>query len=342
MQKTGILATAAQAALIACGLGALSSPADAADADKSYVMKMGLATINDAQHQFCKLFVAAVEKDSGGRIKGEIYPASQLGSIPRQIEGVQFGSIQAYIGPPEFLVGVDERYEIPSTPGMIDSIEQGARVTADPEVKRMMFALGANKGIHGVAMFISQPSSVIAKSAIRQLADFKGKKLRVLAADMQQEMLKRLGATPVAMTLADVLPGIQQGAIDGAVAVVTVYTTMQYVDAAKYVTETGQPFIFSMGFISKKWYDALPADLQKIIDADADKAAGEANTWELDFYAQQRKAWVAHGGELIALPPDQQAAMMDKLASIGEDLTKAKPDAHETYKIFAAAAKRDK
>ena len=53
-----------------------------------------------------------VEKDSGGRIRGEVYPASQLGTIPREIEGVQFGAIQGYVGPPEFLVGIDERYEV--------------------------------------------------------------------------------------------------------------------------------------------------------------------------------------------------------------------------------------
>ena len=47
--------------------------------DKTYVMKLGTATINESQHEWCKRFVAMVEKDSGGRIKGEIYPASQLG-----------------------------------------------------------------------------------------------------------------------------------------------------------------------------------------------------------------------------------------------------------------------
>jgi TRAP-type transport system periplasmic protein len=339
MQRTKLLSHAAAAILAAA---ALAGPAMAQDAGKSYVMKLGLATVNDSQHHFCTLFAAAVEKDSGGRIKGEIYPASQLGSIPREIEGTQFGSIQGYIGPPEFLVGVDERYAIPSTPGVINSIEHGVRVAADPEVKRMMLALGADKGIHGVALFISQPSSVIARSPIRELADFKGKKLRVLAAEMQQEMLRRLGATPVAMTLGDVLPAIQQRAIDGAVAAMTVYTTMQYVDAAKYVTETGQPFIFSMGFISKKWYDALPADLQKIVDADAGAAASDTNAWQLDFYAQQRKAWVAQGGELISLPPDQQAAMMESIASIGEDMTKAKPEMNDAYRTFLAAAQRDK
>ena len=59
-------------------------------------MKLSTATINDTQHEWLKRFAAVVEKDSGGRIKAEIYPASQLGTIPRQIEGVQFGSIQVW------------------------------------------------------------------------------------------------------------------------------------------------------------------------------------------------------------------------------------------------------
>ena len=54
--------------------------------DKTYTMKISLATINDQIHAFAKNFAAALEKDSGGRIKPEIYPASQLGPIPRQAE----------------------------------------------------------------------------------------------------------------------------------------------------------------------------------------------------------------------------------------------------------------
>src|ERR1700682_2566307 len=80
--------------------------------DKTFVMKITLPTINDAPHQFAKDFAALVEKDSGGRIKGEVYPASQLGSIPRQIEGVQVRGIPAPDRPPEFFVGVHERFEV--------------------------------------------------------------------------------------------------------------------------------------------------------------------------------------------------------------------------------------
>jgi TRAP-type C4-dicarboxylate transport system substrate-binding protein len=309
--------------------------------DKTYVMKLGTATINDAQHEWCKRFVAMVERDSGGRIKGEIYPASQLGPIAREIEGVQFGAIQGYIGPPEFLVGVDTRYEVLSAPGLVTDMARGIRVASDSELQKMMFGLGANKGIHGVALFVSQPSSIIARSPIRHLADLKGKKLRVLAADMQQEMLKRLGASPVAMTLGDVLPAIQQGAIDGAVLALTVNATMRFYDAAKYITETNQPFIFSMAFLSKKWFGALPTDLQTILDTDAGKAAAEVNPWEADFYVKEREVWLQHG-EIINLPTEEQAEMMNSLEAVGQDVSKRNPELAAAYKVFAAVAKRTK
>ena len=122
-----------------------------------------------------------------------------------------------------------------------------------------MLSLGANKGLHGVAMFMNAPSSVIAKTPIRHLADFKGKKIRVLASPFQTEPIAKLGATPVAMTLADVVPAMQQGTIDGAVGGIVVWTPMHFNDAAKYVTETGQPAVFVMAEVNKAWYESLPA-----------------------------------------------------------------------------------
>ena len=233
------------------------SPARA-QAANPVVMKLSTATINDTQHEWLKRFAAAVEKDSGGRIKAEIYPASQLGSIPRQIEGVQFGSIQGWIGPPEFLVGIDERYEALSAPGLLTSEDQDIRVINDPAVRDLMLGLGADKGLAGVALAPIGPSSIITHKPINHLADFKGMKIRVLASPFQLEMIKRMDASPVAMTLADVLPALQQGAIDGALATITVYTTFHYQDAAKYVVETEQPYLNSIVVMSKKWLDGLP------------------------------------------------------------------------------------
>ena|SRR5580658_7402310 len=97
--RSWIHASSARAAAIAGAFAlSLTLTLGAAQAqDKTYVLKITLPTLNDTLHQVAKNFAAAVEKDSGGRIKGEVYPASQLGAIPRQIEGVQFGAIQAAV-----------------------------------------------------------------------------------------------------------------------------------------------------------------------------------------------------------------------------------------------------
>ena len=63
-------------AVLAAGTFILSLPLGAARAAENYVMKITLPTLNDTVHQVAKNFAAAVEKDSGGRIKAEVYPAS--------------------------------------------------------------------------------------------------------------------------------------------------------------------------------------------------------------------------------------------------------------------------
>jgi TRAP-type C4-dicarboxylate transport system substrate-binding protein len=310
--------------------------------DKTYTMKFTLPTLNDPSYFFAKNYAAALEKDSGGRIKTEIYPASQLGSIPRQIEGTQFGAIQCAVIPPEFFVGVDERFEVMAAPGLVDSMAHGQKVAADPAVEKLMLGLGADKGLHGVAMFMNAPQSVIAKTAIRHLADFKGKKIRVLASKFQTVPLERLGTTPVAMTLGDVVPAMQQGAIDGAVGGIVVFTPLHFRDAAQYVTETGQPAVYAIAEISKSWYDALPADLQKIIDSDAAAQQAAIAPVASDIVEKARKGWTDQGGELINLPPDEQAAMMQTLSSAALDVANAKPALADAYKIVTDAAQRTK
>ncbi len=168
--------------------------------DKTYVMKIGTPTVNDTPEEFSRGFSQMVEKDSGGRLKVEVYSASKLGSMPREIEGVQFGSIECVIIPPEFFVGIDERFEVLATPGLLVSLAHGQRLLAQPDVMKMMLSLGADKGLHGVGLYMALPSALVSRTPIRQLADIKGKKIRVFASKFQTEAFDRLGATPVAMS----------------------------------------------------------------------------------------------------------------------------------------------
>jgi TRAP-type C4-dicarboxylate transport system substrate-binding protein len=340
MERDFALRTAAAGGAVVLSL--MLSLGAASAQDKTYTMKISLPTLNDPSHAFAKAYADALEKDSGGRIKAQIFPASQLGSIPRQIEGTQFGSIQCVAVPPEFFVGVDERFEVMAAPGLVNSIDHGQRLAADPAARKLMLSLGANKGLHGVAMFMNAPSSVIAKTPIRHLADFKGKKIRVLASPFQMEPIAKLGATPVAMTLADVVPALQQGAVDGAVGGIVVWTPMHFNDAAKYVTETGQPAVFVMVEVNKEWYESLPPDLQKIVDDDAAAQQAAIAPVAGEIVSKARKGWTDTGGELIDLPPEEQAEMMKTFSGAVAQVAEAKPSLNEAYKIVSEAAQRTK
>ena len=94
-----LLCMAAAAGIFAAACALPPGAAQAQD-KPPIVMKISLAALNEALHQFAKDYAALIDKESGGRIKTEIYPASQLGSIPRQIEGTQFGAIQCVVIPP--------------------------------------------------------------------------------------------------------------------------------------------------------------------------------------------------------------------------------------------------
>jgi TRAP-type C4-dicarboxylate transport system substrate-binding protein len=108
------------------------------------------------------------------------------------------------------------------------------------------------------------------------------------------------------------------------------------------VTETNQPAIFLIIEISRKWYDALPKDLQQVVDKAAAKESVAINHSAADFVEKMRKTWVERGGELINLPPDEQAQMMNAFSTVGADVSKHKPALATAYKVVTQAAARAK
>jgi len=330
----GAVATAAAAVLLALPAAAAAAP------QQTYLMKISTPTIHDIPDTWANRFGAALEKDSGGRIKAQVYPASQLGSIPRQIEGTQFGSIQMEVVPPEFMVGLDPRFEVMAAPGLVDSQAHGQRVAADPKVLKLMLSLGADKGLHGAGLFMAEPSELITRDPVRHLADLKGKKIRIFASQFQSVAFERLGVTPVAMSLGDVLPAIQQGAIDGAITGIGPIANFHMVDAAKFVTQIGQPAIFIIAEVNKKWYDSLPKDLQRLIDKDAAAQSLAINSFAVQSVGKAEASFRSGGGELISLPVAEQAAMMRTIASVGTDVSKKDPALAAAYKTVADAAAR--
>jgi TRAP-type C4-dicarboxylate transport system substrate-binding protein len=331
--RSGAMTVAAVVALAA---------AVAPAAAQTYTLKIGNATINDVQHEWQKRWGARVEKRAGGRIKVEIYPASQIGSIPRMIEGLQLGTVEAWIGPPEFVVGHDPRFQVLGAPGIFTGMEHAYRVIGDPKFRETVMALGEAKGMKGVSLIVYGPTSYATRKPVRKLDDFKGLKIRVFASPMQTLPLARLGATAAPMPLDEVFPALQRGAIDGNRTGITIFTTFKYYDILKTVTETHDAMVTSIALVSKVWYDKLPADLQKVLVEEGEAVQKELFDWTVDFNEKGRKLWVEKGGELITLPPADQAEMMKRLSTVGDEVVASQPRVKEVYDLMVqtATAKR--
>ena len=327
-------------ALRAAAAAGAFAVAFAALAQAPAVMKIGTATLNDAQHEWMKIFVAHVEKDSGGRIKGELYPASQLGPIPRMVENVQFGAIQGFVGPPEFMAGVDPRFQLLAAPGLFKDMAHAQRTLTDPEFRKAFLALGANKGLKGVGTMMSGPATFVMRTKAARLADLEGKRIRVFASPMQQEQIRRLKATPVPMSLGEVLPALQQGAIDGTVASVPVVSAFHYYDAAKYVLETDHAIVAGVAVLSKLWYDKLSPELQKIVADAGNRASVEVFPWSVDFWKKQREVWTKNGGELAQLSDAEREQLTRLLQPIGAEITAKNPEEKRLYDLLVATARR--
>ena len=306
------------------------------------VMKIGTATINDAQHEWMKLFAATVDKNSNGRIKVEIYPAGQLGTSPRMIEQTQLNSIQGVVGPPEFLTGVDSRYQILSAPGLFKDLAHANRTLQDPIFNKAFLDLGANKGLMGLGLMISGPTVFVTRKPLTNLADFEGLKVRVLAAPLQLEQIRAMKMAPVPMPLGEVMPALQQGALDGVMSCVPVFVALKYADAAKYMIETNQGLITALTVISKTWFNSLPNDLQDVVVKAGQKASADVYQFSIDDVSNGREKWKAAGGQLAKLSDAEQEQLIRQLASVGEQVTEKNAQEKALFEILKTAAERAK
>jgi TRAP-type C4-dicarboxylate transport system substrate-binding protein len=308
---------------------------------QTFTMKFGTATVNEPQHEYIKIYKEEIERRSGGRIKVEIYPQSQLGPIPRQIEGLQLGTIEGFIGPADFYVGVDKRYGVFSAPILFRDRKNAAAALADPELNKAILALGTDKGFVGIGTFAYAAHDYLAKDPIRTFADFKGKKIRVNATPIEREAMARLGATASPMPLNEVLPALQRNVIDGTRSAISIFVTLKYQDVSKLVTVTNDTMLVPVATVSKVWLDKLPADLQKAVVDAGQAAQGRTDAFTAEFMAGMPKRWIEAGGEIFVLPEAERAKVVAALKDVGDEVTKDDPPVKAFFeRVRATAAKQ--
>ncbi len=310
----------------------------AANAEKTYTMKIGFVTVNDSNHLQANWLKKEIEAKSNGRIKVGVYPAAQLGKIPRQIEGIQLGTQEAFNIPPGFFIGINRSFMVTDAPGMFQDVMHQYRAVNHEPFRSKFLNLAADKGIVGGSIWSCGDTSVNTVKPFKTLADIRGKKIRVLATPLERAVMEKMGATGVPMPYTEVLPGMQRGTIDGVRTGIIVMYPSKFYTVAKHVTLIGSGHIACAQFLSGAWLKSLPNDLRKVVMQAQRDVTPLVGKWGEELTRANEKKW-EKVGTVHRLPASERAELIKKISTIGDEILGKDKRTNEMYALLKEAVK---
>jgi TRAP-type C4-dicarboxylate transport system substrate-binding protein len=262
--------------------------------------------VSSPSHQHIESWAKKIATDSNGRLTIRIFPVNTLITAPEIYDGVATGA--ADIGfsfrykPEGYTIGVT----FPFILGAPNTYTAG-RVYDDVWKKFPKQMAEEWKEVKILWLAPSMFQSINTRKPVRRLEDMKGLQIRVPSKEMG-DLMKDLGATPVYMSTADFVIGLEKGTVDGGVIQPGAVEDNKLGGKIKSVLELslGVPMPV-MAIMNKDSFNKLPADLQSIIDKSCEFGKeGTAKFWS-DAYENALKYFKAEGVEVVRLSPEERA-----------------------------------
>jgi len=224
--------------------------------------------------QAAKFFAEKVKEYTKGRYEVQVYPASQLGNDPKNIEQLNLGGI-------DFTVSATGSYapQIPSLnlammPYLVDSYEQGWKLYDESAWLKKQFDLAPSKGFRFLATWEAGFRCLTTKEAVKTPADCSGKKLRGFANAMMTAVIQNMGFAVQIMPINEVYLAIQQGTVVGQENPIDTIITQKFYEVAPYVTLTRHVYSpLPMAVSEITWQSLASADRDAMVKAAKEAAA---------------------------------------------------------------------
>jgi tripartite ATP-independent transporter DctP family solute receptor len=240
--------------------------------------------------------VAAVESlgkklDSAtnGRLSTQMYAAMQLGGEKEAIEQAQIGAIQMARVSVGTLGPVVNDLNVLNLPFLFRNTAHMEKVIDGPIGQELLDKVSNDPKVGLVAlcwMDAGARNVYDTKKPIKDIADLKGLKIRVIGNPMFVDMMNALGGNGVAMGYDQVFSALQTGVVDGAENNLPSYVFDNHYTVAKYYSRTEHLIVPEILVFSRKTWDTLSKDDQDLIR----KLAREAQLEERDLWNKYESA----------------------------------------------------
>jgi tripartite ATP-independent transporter DctP family solute receptor len=251
-------------------------------------------------------FAKRVAEATGGNVKVEIFPASQLGGPRELIQSTQMGALDMSMSQPAMLgdLGVKEM-PILVLPYVFSSFDQRWNVLSGTIGQELLGKVsGGGIRLRGFGYFLDGARSffTVAGKPIRKFEDAKGMKLRVQATELDNDMAIALGASPTPTSSAEMYPAMQSKIVDGAEQPLAAYYNNKFYEVSKYFTMDEHYYNTLIIIFSEISWNRLNEDTKKVLN-DSWKQSFDASKDKIVANEQEMlKKIAAEGVEIITLP----------------------------------------
>ncbi|WP_180955052.1 TRAP transporter substrate-binding protein [Bacillus sp. V3-13] len=234
-----------------------------------------LTTIVGPTHSWTKTaekFKEELETRSDGRMKLEIFPASQLGPEADMIQQMISGSVDFGFITTAYLASRNKELNAWLMPFLFEDISDANKMR-DTESANQLLDLFSEQGLVGMDWLFTGSHSILMKSGVMDSPEeFKGKKIRAPGSEVINDFYNALGASPVPMPLPEVYQGLQTGVVDGVNASADSAYSQKFYEVGEDFTLLNQFAFNAAVLMSKVKFDSLSKNDQKIVE-EAMKAA---------------------------------------------------------------------
>lgn len=276
---TSLGLTLALSVFLAAGCGGgkdATKQGDQKDTVKKLVLAHSATPDNSLSVAYDK-FAEIVKAKSNGKLIIEVHGGGSLAGDQTAVEGVKMGTIDIGSSASNNMAPFTSAFLYADLPYIFNSIDSSHKVWWGPigdELKQKV-----EKDINSKVLFYLDTGGgfrviINNKKEVKTPADLKGLKLRATASPIEVALLKAWGANPTPIPWPEVYTALEQKVVDGEnLHPVWIYQAKHY-EALKYMTEVKAMSNVHVALMSKKAWDGLTPDQQKII-MDAGKETQE-------------------------------------------------------------------
>src|SRR4051812_44024988 len=300
---------------------AAAVPFGTALAQSPIVIKFShVVTDNTPKGKGALKFKELAESRTNGRVKVEVYPNSTLYKDGEEMNALQLGSVQmlapsvSKFGP----LGVRE-FEAFDLPYLFDSYDELHKVT-EGEVGKALFQKLESKNIVGLAYWDNGFKDMTANRPLRNVADFRGQKMRIQSSKVLDSQMRALGAVPQVMAFSEVYQALQTGVVDGTENPPSNLYTQKMHEVQKYLTLSDHGYLGYAVIVNKKFWDGLAPEIRKQLEG----AMVEATKFTNDIAKKENEdalAAVKKSGrtEIITLTPEEKREWKKALVKVHQE-----------------------